>query len=49
MGEVSQLIKKQEKKMTEVLVKKTNFTFLEIERLLQLYRSLMTTFLIIED
>ena len=34
--------------MTEVLVKKTNFTFLEIERLLQLYRLLMTTFCILE-
>ena len=32
------MIKKQEKKMTEVLVKKTHFTFLEIERLFQLYR-----------
>ena len=38
MSEVSLMIKKQEKKMTEVLVKKTHFTFLEIERLFQLYR-----------
>merc|ERR1740128_80828 len=32
------MIRKQEKKMTEVLVKKTHFTFTEIERLLDLYR-----------
>ena len=38
MSEVSLMIKKQEKKMTEVFVKKTHFTFLEIEKLFQLYR-----------
>ena len=57
MSEVSLLIRKQEKKMTEVLdlmqlymytllikniskvlVKKTHFTHLEIERLFQIYR-----------
>jgi len=32
------MVKKQEKKMTEVFVKKTHFTFLEIEKLFQLYR-----------
>lgn len=30
--------RKQEKKMTEVLVKKTHFTHIEVERLFQLYR-----------
>ena len=38
MSEVSLLIRKQEKKMTEVLVKKTHFTHIEVERLFQLYR-----------
>ena len=38
MSEVSLMVKKQEKKMTEIFVKKTHFTFLEIERLFQLYR-----------
>lgn len=37
-GEVSLLIKKQEKKMTEALKKKTNFSFSEIEALFKLYR-----------
>ena len=38
MSEVSLLIRKQEKKMTEVLVKKTHFTHVEVERLFQIYR-----------
>jgi len=38
MSEVSLLIRKQEKKMTEVLVKKTHFTHIEVERLFQIYR-----------
>ena len=32
------MVKKQEKKMTDVLVKKTHFSSLEIEKLFQLYR-----------
>ena len=45
MSEVSLLIRKQEKKMTEVLVKKTHFTHVEVERLFQIYRwSLKSTF-----
>ena len=32
------MVKKQEKKMTDVLVKKTHFTNVEIEKLFQLYR-----------
>ena len=45
MSEVSLLIRKQEKKVTEVLVKKTHFTHVEVERLFQIYRwSLKSTF-----
>ena len=39
MSEVSLLVRKQEKKMTDLLVKKTHFTWLEIEMLLQVFRS----------
>ena len=39
MSEVSLMVKKQEKKMTDVLVKKTHFTNMEIEKLFQLYRN----------
>ena len=35
---VSLMVKKQEKKMTDVLVKKTHFSSVEIEKLFQLYR-----------
>lgn len=38
MSEVSLMVRKQEKKMTDVLVKKTHFCGLEIEKLFQLYR-----------
>ena len=38
MTEVSLMVKKQEKKMTDVLVKKTHFSSPEIEKLFQLYR-----------
>ena len=41
MSEVSLLIRKQEKKMTEVLVKKTHFTHVEVERLFQIYRCVL--------
>ena len=45
MSEVSLLIRKQEKKMTEVLVKKTHFTHIEVERLFQLYRYSLLDFM----
>ena len=38
MSEVSLMVRKQEKKMTEGLVKRTHFTCLEIEKLFELYR-----------
>ena len=40
MSEVSLLIRKQEKKMSEILVKRTHFSQVEIERLFQIYRYL---------
>ena len=38
MSEVSLMVRKQEKKMTEGLVKRTHFSGVEIEKLFQLYR-----------
>ena len=48
MSEVSLLIRKQEKKMTEVLVKKTHFTHVEVERLFQIYRLSLNSILMCE-
>ena len=39
MSEVSLMVRKQEKKMTEGLVKKTHFNGQEIEKLFELYRA----------
>ena len=47
MSEVSLLVRKQEKKMIEVLVKKTHFTYVEIERLFQIYRFAFVCFAVL--
>ena len=49
LTEVSASIKKQEKKIVESLTKKTHFSSQEIERLLNLYRTTVVTFLFLKS
>ena len=42
-SDVSASVKKKEKKIVDSLIKKTHFSSLEIERLLNLYRNILVT------